>query len=274
MGYKKEIEAFFDKDSHDYVKFKYKTGRRTYMSVRHAKMLEVIEEHVLLKNCENHLALDAGCGPGMFLGDLMNLGFKVIGVDMSEGMLKTARESLESCGKSHESGIVRGDIEGLPFKDSTFNLVCSAGVIEYLKGDGIALSEFRRVLADGGYLLVSVTNKYAYNLIFDHILETTKRCRFAFSLLERVKSNLLGLGSIKQRDFVIRKHSPFKFRAEIERQNFRIVHSRFFFFNLFPHPFNLFVPRINDHFANKWENIEIARRAFWGEGYMVLCQKL
>ena len=273
MNEKKQIKSFFNKGSHNYLKFKYKINTRNYISVRRSQMIDMIDKYIPSLKFDNHLALDGGCGPGLFLADLINLGFKVSGIDMSQEMLKIARKNLSNKHKCQFLSLVNGDIEELPFKNCTFKLICSAGVIEYLENDTAVLSEFRRILEDNGYLMISVTNKYAYNLIFDKILEIIKRQKFAISGIERVKNKLFKLGPIRQREFVIRKHSPLKFKTLLEQHGFRIVHSRFFYCNLFPNPFNIFLQGINDYFANRWDKLEASKRAFWGEGYLILCQK-
>lgn len=271
---KKEITAFFDEDGKDYIKYKYKAGLRTYMSVRHENMLDTIDEFVLKNGLENFLVLDAGCGPGLFLCDLIKRGFKVIGLDRSEGMLKIAKGNNNSLDSHHCFKLIKGDIEKLPFKSGTFNLVCSAGVIEYLNYDSKVLSEFRRIIKDDGFLLISVTNKYAYNLIFDSILEFFKNTQFFFEMLTYIKVNLFGLGRIKRRHFIIRKHHPLKFKKEMEHNSFRIVHKRFFFLNLFPYPFYMLARRLNDQISLKWDKLILSKRFFFGEGFMVLAKKI
>jgi SAM-dependent methyltransferase len=52
-------------------------------------------------------------------------------------------------------------IEHLPFADNSFDLVCSAGVIEYLRSCYRAIEEFQRVLKPGGVLVLPTTNMMA-----------------------------------------------------------------------------------------------------------------
>src|SRR2546422_11749054 len=96
--------------------------------------------------------LDAGCGPGVMAGKLMERGYAVWGIDFAEPMIRKAREL---CG-SDQFGV--GDVEHIPFPDNTFDVVVSLGVIEYLESDEQALREIRRVLKARGRAGVGIPN--------------------------------------------------------------------------------------------------------------------
>src|SRR5438094_6069951 len=96
--------------------------------------------------------LDAGCGPGVMAGKLMERGYAVWGIDFAEPMIRKAREL---CG-SDQFGV--GDVEHIPFPDNTFDVVVSLGVIEYLESDEQALREIRRVLKPGGRAVIAISN--------------------------------------------------------------------------------------------------------------------
>lgn len=93
----------------------------------------IISEHVLGKR-----ALDFGCGTGRSSRFLQKLGFNVIGVDVSEDMLRIARAS-DPCG---EYRLVRGD-NLRKFGVGTFDLVLSA-----LTFDNIPAAMKVRVFSD------------------------------------------------------------------------------------------------------------------------------
>jgi ubiquinone/menaquinone biosynthesis C-methylase UbiE len=96
--------------------------------------------------------LDAGCGPGEMAVRLMERGYEVWGLDIAEPMIRHARER---CGADR---FRVGDIERIPFPDSTFDGVVCLGVLEYLDADARALSEVGRVLKPGGKAVVSTPN--------------------------------------------------------------------------------------------------------------------
>jgi len=92
--------------------------------------------------------LDAGCGSGRNMVELARRG-TVTGVELSETSVCLAR--------AREAGeVIEGSVVEMPFEGSSFDLAASLDVIEHLQDDLGALRELRRVVASGGYLLVTV----------------------------------------------------------------------------------------------------------------------
>ncbi len=97
--------------------------------------------------------LDAGCGPGRESMVFHQKGIHVIGVDLSEGLLKVAKE------RNPEVEFVKANFLQLPFNDDTFDGVWSHASLVHLETIGDvqkALVEFYRVLKQGGLVYVSV----------------------------------------------------------------------------------------------------------------------
>lgn len=92
--------------------------------------------------------LDAGCGSGRLLDTLGELG-EVSGIDMNQDSVEIAKR------RGHEDVRV-GAVEDLPWEDETFDLLTSLDVLEHTSDDRVALREYRRVVRDGGHLLVTV----------------------------------------------------------------------------------------------------------------------
>jgi len=101
------------------------------------------------------LALDAGCGAAHGVYLLASDCHAVIGIDISVTALTYARR--------YHSGdnieFLAQDATNLGFKSETFDVVLSFEVIEHLKSHRAYLREIRRVLKDGGILLISTPNK-------------------------------------------------------------------------------------------------------------------
>jgi SAM-dependent methyltransferase len=92
--------------------------------------------------------LDAGCGSGRNMLELARLG-TVTGIEMSDASVALARE--RAVGE-----VISGSVLDMPFADDSFELIVSLDVIEHLEDDLGALREFRRAVAPGGTLLVTV----------------------------------------------------------------------------------------------------------------------
>jgi SAM-dependent methyltransferase len=92
--------------------------------------------------------LDAGCGSGRNMVELARYG-AVTGIELSRTSVALARE--RGVGE-----VLEGSVLEMPLADDSFDLVASLDVIEHLEDDLGALREFRRAVAPGGALLVTV----------------------------------------------------------------------------------------------------------------------
>ena len=79
---------------------------------------------------------------------------KVVGVDISEEMLRRGREKIERLGLSDRIVLQRGDAEKLPFSDNQFHAAMVAFGVRNFQDLDKGLAEIRRVLRPGGALVV------------------------------------------------------------------------------------------------------------------------
>ena len=101
--------------------------------------------------------LDAGCGTGRHLLPLARLGYEAVGVDVSDAMLRRGQEVLRAAGAA--AGLVRADLQELPFAGGFAAALCFESPLAYLHEDAAlfaALRELRRCLAPAGRLIVDV----------------------------------------------------------------------------------------------------------------------
>ena len=88
------------------------------------------------------LVLDAGCGRGGFIRALKRHGINsIVGSDISNRSLLEARDT--------GAELVTADLESLPFRDETFDVIFTAGVLYYFPNLGNPLQELIRVLKSG-----------------------------------------------------------------------------------------------------------------------------
>lgn len=97
---------------------------------------------------ENARLLDAGCGSGRTLDELVGDG-RVTGVDQSVAAVTSARA------RGHEDVHV-AVVEDMPFEDATFDLVTCLDVIEHTPDHHATLAELLRVTRPDGLLVVTV----------------------------------------------------------------------------------------------------------------------
>lgn len=123
--------------------------------------------------------LEVGFGSGRILTRVArDLNCICVGVDVAEGAFPSL--AFFSRREGVEVGGVKGDGFALPFRDGSFDVVYSEGVIEHFPAErsGAMLSEHARVCRAGGMVIVSVPNKFAL------VHSLTKRLlgpRFLFS---------------------------------------------------------------------------------------------
>jgi demethylmenaquinone methyltransferase/2-methoxy-6-polyprenyl-1,4-benzoquinol methylase len=79
---------------------------------------------------------------------------KIVGIDLSEGMLKVGRQKIEKKGLSHLIELQKADSEALPFDDFTFDSAIVGFGVRNFENLEKGLSEIYRVLRPGGVFIV------------------------------------------------------------------------------------------------------------------------
>ena len=103
--------------------------------------------------------LDVGCGTGVLtLLAAREVGGsgRVVGIDLSVGMLAKAAVIAASSGLAERIEWARGDAEQLQFADASFNAVVSLYALRHFPNPDKALREMFRCCAVGGRVLVAI----------------------------------------------------------------------------------------------------------------------
>ena len=95
--------------------------------------------------------LDAACGPGLYLRELLEQGAEVTAFDASPAMVHLARQATASQVRIDHATLG----QPLPYRDGAFDLVVCALAIHYANDRAAAFAEFCRVLRPGGAAVVS-----------------------------------------------------------------------------------------------------------------------
>ena len=97
--------------------------------------------------------LDVGCGVGITACYLAKeYGCKVVGVDLSEMMVKRSNERAKRKGVEGRVEFRVADAQNLPFEDGIFDAVISESVNAFMEDKQKAVSEYVRVIRPGGYM--------------------------------------------------------------------------------------------------------------------------
>jgi phosphatidylethanolamine/phosphatidyl-N-methylethanolamine N-methyltransferase len=98
--------------------------------------------------------LDVGVGTGLSLSDYKRTT-RIVGVDISEPMLRKAHERVRSLNLSNVESLAVMDAKNLAFPDSYFDAVVAQYVITAVPDPEATLDEFVRVLKPGGELILA-----------------------------------------------------------------------------------------------------------------------
>lgn len=99
--------------------------------------------------------LDVATGTGDLAIQALDINpEKVVGIDISEEMLRIGREKVKELGEDDRVQLRRGDSERLPFSDRQFDAATVAFGVRNFENLGRGLSEIHRVLKPGGALFV------------------------------------------------------------------------------------------------------------------------
>ncbi|HPJ70201.1 MAG TPA: class I SAM-dependent methyltransferase [Candidatus Mcinerneyibacteriales bacterium] len=122
--------------------------------------------------------LDLGCGTGHYSLFLAQRGCDVIGVDISEPMLKFARKKSEMSGLSVRW--VNTSLKELPFDEESFDLVCSVTAFEFLNDPRKAALKAWSLVKKGGRLVIAVIAKESpWARLYEKSAQTDKSSVFA-----------------------------------------------------------------------------------------------
>jgi demethylmenaquinone methyltransferase / 2-methoxy-6-polyprenyl-1,4-benzoquinol methylase len=99
--------------------------------------------------------LDVATGTGDFAIQALKLNpLKVIGIDISEGMLSKGRAKLKEKRLNERVELLNGDSENIPFEENKFDAVTVAFGVRNFEDLEKGLYEIHRVLRPGGHIVV------------------------------------------------------------------------------------------------------------------------
>ena len=113
-------------------------------------MLDTLELDIIKPLAEGKEVLEVGAGTGLIMQGLGGAPKRLVGLDISGGMLKQAG--------ARGFDVVQGSATDLPFENERFDLAYSFKVLAHIPDIEKALSEMSRVLRPGGTLVAEFYN--------------------------------------------------------------------------------------------------------------------
>ena len=146
---------------------------------------------------ENAKVLDAGCGAGIPISQMLSERFDVTGVDFSEAQIKLAKKNVP------KAKFICQDMTKLDFPEDTFDGICSYYAIIHIPREEHQplLANFYRMLKPGGFALLCLgaehlvddfdenylgTRMYWSHYDIDTYLKILKDCGFSVIWSKRV----------------------------------------------------------------------------------------
>ena len=130
---------------------------RSALPIRAIERLRVRAIRRLLDAGPATRVLEVGVGGGNVLERVAG---RRVGIDLSPFILDKARARLGGA-----AALVRGDAMALPFGDGVFDRVYCSEVLEHVLEPEAVVRQMRRVLAPGGFAVVSVPNEALINRV-------------------------------------------------------------------------------------------------------------
>jgi len=118
--------------------------------------------------------LEVGVGSGIDHLELAKAGAILTGIDITPKSIKLTKKNLEL--NDYHSNLLVADAENLPFKDNSFNVVYSFGVLHHTLNIQKAMDEIYRVLESKGKAVISLYHKnslsfWLFVFLYDFILK-------------------------------------------------------------------------------------------------------
>ena len=152
LGKKEQVAKMLDTISNEYDGLNRVISFGIDVSWR-KKVVEIV------KNTNPTNVLDIATGTGDLAINLTKTNAKkIIGLDISEGMLKVGREKIEKLKLNSIIEMKFGDSENIPFEDNSFDAITVAFGVRNFENLEKGLSEIHRVLAPGGIFVVLETS--------------------------------------------------------------------------------------------------------------------
>jgi len=135
-------------------------------------------------------ALDIACGPGLVGRAIAERGALVVGIDLTDAMLREASRDDRVVGAG--LSLVRGSAEHLPFGDRLFDLVICRNAFHHFPDPLRVMSEAARVLRTGGRMVLE-DMQAPEGLVLRDAFEVIERLRDATHARTLTRSRFLRL---------------------------------------------------------------------------------
>ena len=212
-----DMKDWYNKIAKDYDRLWFKGIRtRYYEKLNDAFLYKLV-------NFRGKKVLDLGCGTGRLTRNLGKIAKEVEAIDMSEEMLRVAREKNKDM-KNIKFKVMNA--LDMKYEDNTFDVVVCLGSLESIPGFRKVFEEINRILKPGGAVVFSIHNDLLYKKVYRRI----------FSMIDGKRNKY----------YKIKGFKIDKLRKLLRRSNFKLLRN----YSTFYYPNNL-VGKVHDLVKNQ-----------------------
>ena len=160
LGKKEQVAKMFDTISGNYDGLNRVISFGADIKWRKRVLAKIIKHQP-----ENILDIATGTGDLAIKFSKKTAASKIVGLDISEGMLEVARKKVKGTDVENNVEFVKGDSEALPFNDNSFDAITVSFGIRNFETLDKGLSEIYRVLKPKGLFIIletSVPTRFPY----------------------------------------------------------------------------------------------------------------
>ncbi len=199
------VKKYYDGKSPTYDDY----SRQLWSQVYDAITWKIIEPYV--PRSPQAVVFDAAGGTGKWTIPIAKCGSRVVLGDISEGMLKVAKEKISKEGLQGRVEVKECDLRELDFEDEIFDLVFCEHALGFIKEQERVIKELVRVLKRGCPIIVTGQNRYVMSISL-----VSEDVDYAYDVLSKEKPFFM------RNSLNVYTLSPEEFRVMLESNNVRI----------------------------------------------------
>lgn len=253
--------VYFDSIAHKYFQLYNENSPGGYaFRIRKKKVLELIEH-------SKGKVLDIGCGPGIMVKELTDLGYEFWGLDASPNVIEQCKKRFGTMDSVYFS---TGDATKLEFPDDFFNLVICMGVIDRIEKYELAIKEMLRVVKKDREVIIVFPNLFSpyaswRAFVFYPLARLLKSVYYSILRRPQPPSTLSSF---------VKLHTERGAVELVKKNDGKVTDTVYFNFNIFLSPLDELFPRLTMLVTRKLERFFSGRMQWLGSGFILKVKKM
>lgn len=156
-----------------------------YKEEQDAKIAAALEN---LRINNNAIILDAGCGTGLLFSQISKQAKLMVGIDMSESLLKQAKTKAKTKAETFSNvAIIKADADHTPFPANTFTHTFALTLIQNMPNANETLEEIKRITPQNATIIITGLKKHFTLEKFTQLLTNAELEIISLKTYEKMK---------------------------------------------------------------------------------------